>query len=237
MHESQMHSCNSFLTLTYDEAHLPEDKAIDVKHWQNFAKKLRRKYGPFRFYHIGEYGSTTFRPHYHAIIFGLDFAANRRPWGKGKRGDRLYVSKKLDELWGLGAIQIGNVTPESTAYVARYLTYKVKGDLIGPTYHGGRTPPYSTMSRRPGIGKTFYQKFKSDIYPHGYCIMDKGLKQPAPKYYDNLLRLEDPGAADLLSEARSAAIGPKQRANNTAKRLAVRETVHKARVKSLNRMF
>lgn len=87
-------------------------------------KRLRKNTGcPIRYFVCGEYGDTNGRPHYHAIIFGYDWPDKRRH-SSGSRGDALYTSKKLDEQWSHGACYIGNVSPDSCGYVARYVMKK-----------------------------------------------------------------------------------------------------------------
>ena len=75
MHEAQMHELSCFLTLTYDDAHLPVDESLHYADFQGFIRKLRRVHAPrrFSFYMCGEYGEQFKRPHYHACLFGLYF--------------------------------------------------------------------------------------------------------------------------------------------------------------------
>ena len=69
-----MHPANCFVTLTYDEKHLPKDGSLCLEHVQLFLKRLR--FGsafPLRYFLCGEYGEKTSRPHYHICLFGTDF--------------------------------------------------------------------------------------------------------------------------------------------------------------------
>jgi hypothetical protein len=166
----------------------------------------------------GEYGDDSWRPHYHAIIFGYNFTSGieyKSEWCEARKqiqvsevGNPYYISPLLSLLWPFGYHVIANCTWESAAYVARYCTKKVTGDKAEAHYNrliidwdedSGELrefqevdlePEYATMSRRPGIGKGWYDKFKSDCYPSNYLIHD-GHKTPIPKYYDKLLELED----------------------------------------------
>ena len=99
-------------------------------------KKLRKALGKngkrIRFFHCGEYGESTSRPHYHAIIFGYDFP-DKKKWRTTDRGDILYRSPLLETLWDKGSSEIGSVTFESAAYVARYSLKK-----ITCRYHDGK---------------------------------------------------------------------------------------------------
>jgi hypothetical protein len=94
-----MHDRSAFLTLTYADKMLPADRSISVKHWQLFAKRLRKEVGPFRFYHVGEYGEKKGRPHYHAMIFGPDLLKKADQVGSGKRGDPLFRNSMVEDLW------------------------------------------------------------------------------------------------------------------------------------------
>ena len=149
VHESQMHEQNCFITLTYSDEFLPENGSLQLKHFQDFMKRLRFHVGGgIRFFHCGEYGEENGRPHHHAIIFNHDFA-DKKVW-KTNNGVVLYRSKILEELWPYGFATVGCVSFESAAYVARYITKKVNGDMADSHYLG-REPEYITMSRRPGV--------------------------------------------------------------------------------------
>ena len=127
-HEAQMHEKNCFITLTFSDEHLPEDRSVDVRHFQLFMKRLRKRYGDgIRFFHCGEYGDHFGRPHYHACIFNHDFE-DKKIWKQSGSGEIIYRSASLEELWPYGYSSVGEVTFESAAYVARYITKKVTGD-------------------------------------------------------------------------------------------------------------
>ena len=61
VHESQLHENSVFVTLTYSDEFCPI--SLEYAHFQNFMKRLRKKFGPTRMYMCGEYGERTFRPH------------------------------------------------------------------------------------------------------------------------------------------------------------------------------
>jgi hypothetical protein len=192
MHEAQMHEDNCFITLTFNTMELEKrnHNSVDVKDFQNFMKKLRNSTNQkIRFFHCGEYGDKNRRPHYHAILFGYDFMD--KVLFKNSNGNKLYVSDKLQQLWPYGFSTIGSVTFDSAAYVARYALKKINGDKAEQHYltEDGEIlhPEYCTMSRRTGIGYTWFQKYKSDVYPHDYCEFD-GKKILPPRYYDELLK-------------------------------------------------
>jgi hypothetical protein len=197
MHENQMHEESCFLTLTMSPDYLESREnpwSLDKKEFQRFMKRLRKKYGSkIRYFHCGEYGEKNNRPHYHAIIFGMDF--EDKELFQVRDEIRLYTSETLAKLWPFGFVTIGEVTMESCAYVARYVTKKIKGKDAEKHYirwdpSTGEgvpiEPEYATMSRKPGIGKSWFEKFKADVYPHDYVVVNKHEIRP-PRYYDNLL--------------------------------------------------
>ena len=86
MLELQYHESSYFVTLTYDDEHVPvtyysenvdgearSGLTLRARDLQLFMKRLRKEhsYERLRFFACGEYGSNSYRPHYHAIIFGL----------------------------------------------------------------------------------------------------------------------------------------------------------------------
>ena len=194
MHERQMHSQNCFITLTYDNEHLPEDRGLHVSHWQKFAKRLRKKHGKFRYMHCGEYGEKTLRPHYHALLFGLDFD-DTVELQQTDQDFPLRVSASLSKLWKNGFHTIGDITFDSAAYVASYCAKKYTGKKAETEYERvdpetgecwDVAPEYATMSRRPGLGSKWIEKYEGDVYPDNFVIM-KGQKWKPPDFYDKKL--------------------------------------------------
>lgn len=222
---------NCFITLTYDDEHLPEDWSLRVRDWQLFAKSVRRKVGKFRFLHVGEYGDENHRPHYHAVIFGLDFSEDRK-FHAVRRGNTVYRSDLLEECWTKGFSEVTSFSYETAAYVARYCMKKRDGDQA-VHLHGPRKPEYITMSRNPGLGATWIEKFSGDVFPGDFCVVD-GRKTPVPKYYDKWLEENDPELLEQIKDARVEA-GREHTDNNTYERLEVRETCLRAKIQALQR--
>jgi len=202
MHENQMHEESCFITLTMNDEYLATREnplSLDKSEFQRFMKRLRKRYGKeIRYFHCGEYGEKNQRPHYHAIIFGLDF--KDKELFKVRDEIRLYTSESLAELWPYGFVTIGEVTYESAAYVARYVTKKIKGKDAEDHYirwdpSTGEgipiEPEYATMSRKPGIGKTWFDKYKNDVYPHDYVVIKGEYKIRPPRFYDSKLSEEE----------------------------------------------
>lgn len=196
MHEASLYERNCFLTLTYDKVHLPSDRSLHLEHFQNFMKRLRKSVAPekIRFYHCGEYGENLGRPHYHALLFNHDFEDKK--YFSERSGNKIFTSDKLSGLWNMGHAVIGNVTFDSAAYVARYVMKKVTGEKK-ESWYGPLKPEYTTMSRRPGIGKGWFDKFSSDVYPYDRVVV-RGVNTRPPRFYDNLLGSRDPGQLAVL---------------------------------------
>nr|QJI53670.1 MAG: replication-associated protein [Cressdnaviricota sp.] len=198
MHEAQLFEHNCFLTLTFDDEHLPTDGSLSVRDLQLFMKLLRKhnkgfepvkdeKTGkitfPIRFFACGEYGSLNERPHYHLIIFNWqpDDMVLR---GVNKFGNKLYTSPKIMQYWDKGFNTVGTVTEQSAGYVAKYCIKKVTGSAAEEHYRG-RLPEFIVMSRRPGIAARWFDKYQEDIYNYDECILH-GTKYRVPRYYDKL---------------------------------------------------
>lgn len=222
-----MHEDNCFITLTYDEQTLPADFSLHLRHIQLFCKKLRKKIGKFRFFHAGEYGNTTHRPHYHMCIFGFR-PADLHLYKTTRLGHRLYTSKIIDETWGLGKCWVGEVSFESAAYVARYIVKKINGPLAEDHYCG-RKPEYTTMSRNPGIGAKWLDEFSSDVYRHDELIL-RGKRMRAPRAYDRRLELTDPELIKTIKIRRK--VNAKTREQS---QLDVSNIVKQAQISSLRR--
>lgn len=230
MHEAQMHDENCFLTLTYSEP--PENGSVSVEEFKLFMKRLRKYAGEkkIKFFHCGEYGAKLSRPHYHALIFGLDFA-DKYVWSV-RNGNSLYRSKDLEGLWTKGFSTIGEVNAKTSAYVARYIMKKLNGDMA-ESHYGLKNPEYITMSRKEGIGKTYFEKYMNDIYPDDFVIVD-GVKAGVPAYYDKLLEKKDKKLFEEV-KARRVKLGYKLSVDNDSFRRSVKEYCKKSAVKSLVR--
>lgn len=232
VNESQLHERNCFITLTYDDEHLPSDGSVHVDHFQKFMKRLRKKFGSgIRFFHCGEYGELNNRPHYHAILFGFDFP-DKYYWSISV-GNRLYRSPTLEQLWPFGHSLIGDVTFESAAYVARYVMKKVNGEQAEEHYQG-RKPEYITMSRRPGIGYDWLMQYHQDVYPNDYIVLRDGIKCRPPKFYDRIWDIVDKPTMDVIRHRRAKNM-KKYADNNTYQRLDVREQCKIAQLSRLRR--
>lgn len=255
-HEASMSSTSCFLTLTYSDEYLPHDYSVHVRTWQLFMKRLRKslRSNKIRFFACGEYGDETLRPHYHALIFNYS-PTDKIFYKKTNSDDNLYTSPSLSKIWSYGQVYIGDVTYKSSAYVARYIMKKINGDnavnhytRFHPKGHIVTVEPeFCVQSRRPGIGYSWFQKYKTDAFPSDFLVVD-GRPHPVPKFYLKLLKQEEAvadetkpyfkalNAVPSAKVVRARIINSLSRAtDNTRERLAVREEVKKQKLKTLKR--
>lgn len=241
-HEAQLYDSNLFLTLTYRDEDLPEDKSLHYEDFQLFMKRLRfRLKGvsvgpngrrPIRFFVAGEYGGLTKRPHFHAILFNTLFPDQR------KFVNGTWWSGLAEELWSKGNVVIGSVTPASAAYVAGYSLKKVHGQAAKDAYEdvvnlrtgevSCRRPEMVAMSRRPGIGAWWYDRFAGDLFPFDHAVQC-GQEYKVPRYYLEKYKLTaDAGAVEEMMYGRFLR-AEERREDSTPERRAVREEVAVAR--------
>lgn len=245
MHEASLYDANCFLTLTYDDVHLPPGGSLVYRDFQLFMKRLRKRFPAERprFYMCGEYGDDFHRPHFHACIFGFDFP-DKAVFRSNRGGhSSLYRSSILESLWPFGFASIGALTFESAAYVARYCMKKVTGKAADQHYGVvdpatgevfQRAPEFAHMSLKPGIGRQWLEKFHADVYPRG-CVVVRGEEAMAPKYYDRWLKSVDPDRWAEVEERRVRASHAVDGSERSDERLAVRETVVRARAAAFKR--
>ncbi len=191
MHEARESPDNLFLTLTYDKWRLPENGSLVPEDLTRFFRRLKHYSGKYTYYGCGEYGEKGERPHYHAIVFGVQFQDmySHPDTGRGN----VWGSRDLEDIWGRGRTEIGTVTAASAAYVAGYVQKKMK-----PKQHGRINPltgellqqEFARMSLRPAIGKRWIERWWRDVYPRGYVVVD-GYKASPPRYYDKWMDFED----------------------------------------------
>lgn len=200
MHEASMHSDNCFVTLTYDDQHLPHPNSLHLPHLQRFLKRLRRAIEPqrLRFYAAGEYGERFQRPHYHIAIFGWD---DPKKISLGTRnGFPIWRSELIEAKWQKGRSEVGVLCFESAAYVARYIMKKVNGPHAKEHY-GERDQEFTVMSRRPGIGGAWIQRYRQEVLDRDTIIV-RGHQTLPGRYYDLQLGMSDPDHAFQNKESR-----------------------------------
>lgn len=173
--ECKFSSSCYFVTLTYEKSPL----FVCKKDCQDFLKRLRinlsrgfvqnsQRYdscaNSIRYYLISEYGPSTYRPHYHAIIFNLP----------------LDPYPLLNHSWDLGFVQVAEVNPARIAYVT---AFHVTKNQVPEMY----VPNFSLKSSKPGLGAHYVKSQEViDFHQIGekfYTILPGGIKQSLPRYY------------------------------------------------------
>ncbi|AXH74283.1 MAG: replication initiator protein [Microviridae sp.] len=242
MHEASLHEENCFITLTYDDAHIPARGSLDYSDFRAFLRRYRREVGRVRYFVCGEYGGQLGRPHYHAGIFGYAFRGDRKGHRRTALGHYVYRSALLERLWPHGNCELAELTAQSAAYMARYTFKKVCGAVADDHYRRVDSdtgevfylqPEFAHMSLKPGIGATWFARYQSDVFPHDRVVI-KGVVGRPPRYYDQLLKRVDP---DLLENVQQKRIldNVDKWPDCTPERLAVREAVVNARVVHMKR--
>lgn len=206
--ELQYHNFNYFLTITYDDDHIPsntftvpetgeigESLTLNKKDLQDFWKRLRKAIEPkkCRYLAAGEYGSNTLRPHYHAILFSDFEIPDLKVYTKTQNGDFLYESAFLDSIWKKGKVWIGEATWESIAYVSRYVTKKLYGAEADYYSTFNLVPEFLVCSRRPGIGRQYYEDHKDDLFERSkyFFPLANGVGSACPsRYFSNLFEVD-----------------------------------------------
>lgn len=239
LHEGQMHDSNCSVTLTYRDEELvygADRPTLVPEHLQLFMKRLRKERGTgIKFFACGEYGERTRRPHYHAILFGVDFPD--RKFYKRKGGNDLFVSNQLESIWKLGDCKVGNLTFESAAYIARYIIgnkLTSQSELLSENVQ----PEFLRMSRGGrdghGIGYSWYSKYKSDVFPNDYCVVRNGIKVKPPRYYSKLFEVDFPEQYAKIKRQRLD-LAYDRKEDNTISRLRDKEKVKLSKLKQFSR--
>jgi len=214
MHERIDHPSACFLTMTYDDKHLPGQSLVKDE-MAKFFKRLRKNTNlqGLKYLYCGEYGSSTRRPHYHAILFGTDFFEDRKFYKRSYSGHPLFNSPALSDAWQYrGHAVIGSVTFDSAAYVARYVVDKVNGAAADDHYSvvdasTGEVisiiPEFAVPSRRPGLGNLWIQQHWRHVAHLDGCV-SQGSVVPVPEYYNKWIKANQPDAYNELVERRIA---------------------------------
>lgn len=226
-----------FCTLTYSPENVPEHGSLCPEDLRGFFARLRSRYpaGTVTYYAVGEYGTFTQRPHYHAVLFGPRFL-DRAFLTRRFSGD-VWIPKALKDAWGLGLVEATAFSPATALYVAGYVAKKMKAALT-PAYHDELervvpetgevvrlVPEFARMSRRPAVGRRWFEEFWKEVYPNDFVLLD-GRPMKPPRYYDKLLEELD---ADLAEEVRAQRQKDAEEIGD--EKLIMKEKVHRARMR------
>lgn len=210
--ESKLWEQNYFVTLTYDEQHVPlhpvpvvldEEtgeaglrQTLIKEDMADFMKNLRRQHEyhfehqGVRFFGCGEYGGKTERPHMHILLFNCPLN-DLEPLFINKQHQQVYRSAYLEKIWKKGIVSVGEITYESRAYTRRYILKKQQMNNVKP----GQLPEFTNMSRKPGIAAEYYKQHKEEIYKNDEITIKKALSAAIntkpPKFFDKLYEKEE----------------------------------------------
>nr|QJB19871.1 MAG: replication initiator protein [Microvirus sp.] len=171
-----------FLTLTYDDDHIPKLGHLEKGELSQFFKRLRFHLGDkkIKYFACGEYGSQTWRPHYHAIVFGIDsrdMDAVLKAWKKGER------------------VSLDPVLPGGIEYVTGYVRKKI--DIkYGDYKRRGLPLPFQLQSQ--GLGLAWAEKNKHLLESNGLTREGKNIS--IPRYYMRKLNLNGEAMYTVLDK-------------------------------------
>jgi len=188
--EERSSSTAHFITFTYATHNLSMSSSgaqtLVKSHLQKFFKRLRQcnvRRGnllPIKYYAVGEYGSKTKRPHYHALIFNCHVDTIELAWSKRSHSMAQPVS--------IGEIHYGDVTPASIGYTLKYMVKpkSVPHPRVAQYYNDDRQREFSLISN--GIGLSYLtDNMKSwhlaDLHNRRYIVLPDGIKAAMPRYY------------------------------------------------------
>ena len=172
-------SSGCFITLTYDDLHLPIDESLNKRDLQLFIKRFRKNLGSIKikYYAVGEYGEKgniitgLQRPHYHLIVTGINALKAQT-----------YISKS----WNKGFIKILPANPSTIRYTLKYMDKQLHGESVKKVY-GEKLPPFATMSKGIGLDWIFNN---IDTINELNGIPFGGVIRPIPRYYKQKLGIE-----------------------------------------------
>lgn len=190
-HEISEHNENCFITLTYSPENLCSQFTVKSD-FQKFIKKLRRKTSNKIKYMVSyEYGTKTFRPHMHAIIFG--YTPPSQSFERATpSGSKLYTSPEIEKLWNKGFHSIGEANEKTAYYIATYALKGKEREISHPDTGESITIRDSmNVSKRPAIGLNF-------LMENAQQLVDS--KKPLPRYYQKKLEIHFPELHDIYQE-------------------------------------
>lgn len=203
-----------FLTLTYAPEFLPVGGNLRKSDFQLFMKRVRKAFGhrSIAVFWCGEFGPKNERPHYHAILFGIDFPRDRLARGLSDAQLPHYESDLLSRLWGMGWATTSPVNAATIAYTVGYnlkphdVVDTATGELVTDPLRrtlDKRLRPFHHQSNRPAIGDRWATDHLEEIYPADVLRLADGREFAPFEHYDRVCERERPDLWARVSAARA----------------------------------
>lgn len=193
--EGKMHDRKTFLTLTYDDDHLPLDGSLHYEHIAKFFHDLRQGGFKVRYAGCGEYGDKRSRPHWHLAFYGADERNKELFSVSWDEKDAVYRGSM--KYWPYGLVALGFLTSKSARYIAKYMFKRRserrpedKGKRKDVRMSDGRQVEMFFCSGKPGIGGDFVKKYAKELHDRGFCYFDNR-KVALPRYYKQKVYTDD----------------------------------------------
>lgn len=203
INEAKYHKKACFITLTFDNKKLMDKNSQAVKYgadlsfifhienskeyFQKFMKRLRKKLGKrITYYHVGEYGEKTKRPHHHLILFGENFDNERIEIQKSKTGHIQYWSPTVDETWACGRTSVQDCNENNIIYISQYAIKKFKANEEENKKYKAK----QTFSNRSKMSTKWVRRNYNEIIK-GYIETEDHKKFRIPKSYKESLKKSD----------------------------------------------
>ncbi len=250
INESKYHKKACFITLTFDNKILLDKKSKAYKYgaspsfvynidnskeyFKKFIKRLRKHYKDKRitFYHVGEYGEKTHRPHHHAILYGINFEEDRKEAEISKSGKPQFSSDILTNLWAAGRCRLQDINSNNIIYIAQYSLKKFKNNELNKRYK-----TVMSFSNRSKISVKWVRRNYKEI-KKGYLTDSDGKKFRIPESYKlNLKKSEEEHLKEAFRQYEENIL---ERIGNTTnddliKKQKVREEIIRRRNNNMNK--
>lgn len=205
-----------FVTLTYNDESIPFSEnglmTLQYKDFQNFVKRYRTSSGDknLKYYLVGEYGESTYRPHYHLILYNCS-----------------DINRFVDDWHNHhGHTHVGTVKPQSVYYTLKYAMKRI-AKINKKDKDDDRLPEKALISKKLGLNylsPQMVKHFKDDVTRPVTLLGNK--KLPLPRYYRD----------KIFSETEKAQRNTLLSANVADKHLERRlDPLYKQRVEKMNK--
>lgn len=147
-----------FITLTYSDELLPANGHLHKPDLQKFFKRYRKALHkeikeplPLKYFACGEYGDTTDRPHYHAILFNPEINI-------------------IEKTWTHGSVHYGPVNEATIKYTLKY--------MVKDNKRNDKPSEFQIMSKGLGTGYLYtdntytYEGGKYTVRRHNKANLD-----------------------------------------------------------------